>query len=167
MTGRATPPILRTVTDHHGFPEAEWDLITEIPLDIYLAILSVEIAVASLKSEALALDEWLKRAAVACTDTPWMKAAVEAADRPSAAQTRGMTALTEAQLLPKLTELGHALARHVPDNEALAFKRLLLSLADHVAGASEGAFPGSPHVSKTEGDLIWKVRQALGICTPQ
>jgi hypothetical protein len=151
------------VTDHHGFQEDEWELITEIPLDIYLAILSVEIAVDSLDDEALALDEWLKRAAIACSDSAWMKDAVEAAHRPSAAQMRGVAALTEEQILPKLEELAKVVGQHVPDHEARAFKRLLLSLAEQVAGASEGVFPGSPRVSKREGDLIWKMRQALGL----
>lgn len=162
---QCSPNTTAQVTDHHGFPEDEWDLITEIPLDIYLAIMTVEIAVESLKSEALALDAWLKRAAVACDDTQWMKDAVEAAHRPSAAQMRGVSALTESELLPKLTLLSETLARHVPDHEARAFKRLLLSLAEQVAGASEGVFPGSPRLSKREGDLIWKMRQALGLAT--
>lgn len=152
------------MTEHFGFASEEWDLMQEVPLDIYLTLLQADAAVASLEEERLALTAWLDRASIACADSPWMKAVVEGADRPSAAQARGVAAvMTEKQLTDKLAELSTILDQRVAPGDARAFKRLLLTLAEHVARASGGPIPGSPRVTQAESDLLWQVRRALGI----
>jgi hypothetical protein len=153
----------RGVSDHHGFSSEEWELIVELPLDIYLTMLGVEVAVESLAEEVHALDVWRSRAAVACADSAWMKDAVQNAHRPSRAQARGQNPLSEAQLLPKLRELARTLDQRVDAAEARAFKRLLLTLAEQIASASDGVSHGGARVSQRESDLIWRIRQALAL----
>ena len=151
------------MTERFGFASDEWDLIQEVPLDIYLTLLQADAAVASLEEERLALTAWLDRASIACADSPWMKAVVDGAERPSPVQARGVAVMTEKQLTEKLTALSAILDQRVAPGDARAFKRLLLTLAEHVARASGGPIPGSPRVTQAESDLLWNVRQALGI----
>lgn len=151
------------MSEHHGFSADQWDLVTEVPLDIFIALLGVEIAVESLEKEAHALDVWRERSLGKCSEIAWIEDAVDHYHRPSAAQARGAAVLPEPELLRKLTELSQMLERQVPPAEAHTFKRLLLDLAERVAAASGDLFPGGAMVSQHEGDLVWKIRKALGV----
>lgn len=151
------------MSEHFGFSEDEWELVHEIPLDIYLCMALADPTVASLTEEHLALQKWLEKAAIACDDSPWMKAAIETAHRPSRAQANGASPMPAPELVAKLGRVTELLGQRVSPGESRAYKRLLLALAEQVAASSGGAMPGSPRVSQAEGDLIWKIRQALAI----
>lgn len=151
------------MSEKHGFSVDEWELVTEVPLEIYLAMIGVEIAVESLQSEERALGTWLQRAAGKLAEGSWMRDALLEAARPTAAQARGAVAMSETELGNHLTELVATLKRRVGESEATQFCELLVHFAEHVAAASAGPFPGSPRISKAEGDLIWRMRQALGL----
>jgi hypothetical protein len=153
------------MSEHFGFAEDEWDLVLEVPLDIFLCLVQADVAVESIDQERAALEAWLGRAAIACADSPWMKEAVESADRPSGAQARGAVALPIPELKTKLSRMSEILEHKAPGGESRAFKRLLLSLAEQIAAASGGAMTGGAHVSQRESDLIWEIRQALGLAS--
>jgi hypothetical protein len=151
------------VAELHGFAGEEWDLLTETPLAIFLAIMNADVAVDSMDEERVAFEKWVEHSSAECKGSAWMAAALSDVEHPTATQAHGFASVSESELLPQLEQLAAALSRHVPPEEAQSYKRLLLTLAERVAAASAGPFPGGPRVTKAEGDLIWKIRRALGV----
>jgi hypothetical protein len=147
----------------HGFSADEWELLTELPLEIYIAMLGVDIAVDSFREEEVAFGTWVEKLAQECAAGSWMRAAFEGAEHPSLAQARGGATMSESELDAHLREVGDLLRRKVGDADAARYSELLIKLADHVASATAGAFPGGPRVTQAEGDLIWRMRRALGL----
>lgn len=150
------------MAEHFGFAEDEWDLLLELPLDIFLCMLQADAAVGSLDREHQALVSWLERSAQGSV-SPWIKSALEAADRPSVAQAHGSGFLAPEVLGAKLHELSELLEHRVGSAQARAFKELLLQLAEQVGAASSGVITGAPRITQTEADLIWLIRQSLGL----
>lgn len=144
-----------------GFSESEWELLVGVPLEIYLAMLSVDPAVDSLDEEAVAFERELEKLTDKCAAGSWMRAVFEDAARPSAAQAHGATCLTEEDLAQHLSEAWEVLGRKVAPAEQAAFCEYLVKFAQSVAAASGGLLPGAARVTKAEGDLIWRMRQAL------
>ncbi len=137
--------------------------MTEAPLSIFLAILNADVAVDSMDEELVAFQKWCEQSKKSCAGSEWMQAALDGAERPTATQAHGFASVSESELLPQLEQLAAALGKHVPPEEATTYKRQLLALAERVAASSAGPFPGGPRVTKAEGDLIWKIRRALGV----
>ncbi len=151
------------VSEHFGFSNDEWDLLTEVPLEIYLAMLSADVAVDSFDAEEAAYGKSLLQTAEQCAINSWMRKALEQASRPTAAQAHGATSMSEQELSAHLEELADILKKRVGELDAHKFCELLVHFAERIAAASAGPFPGSPRVTKAEGDLIWRMRQALGL----
>ncbi len=144
-----------------GFNNEEWDLLTELPLEIYLAMLRVDCAVDSFDEEEIAFGKELEKSAEKCAEGSWMRHVFENADRPTAAQAHGRTNMTEDALCGHLTELRDLLRQRVGEGESTQFAELLVKFARSVAAASGGPFPGAARITQGEGDLIWRMRQAL------
>jgi len=151
------------VSERFGFSGDEWDLVTEIPLEIYLAMLSVDVAVDSFDEEEAAFGTWLERCAAQCDGGSWMHAAFAEASKPTTAQAHGATSMSEAELDAHLRELGEVLRRRVGEHDAVKYCELLAKFAERVAAASAGPFPGAARITKAEGDLLWRIRVALGL----
>jgi hypothetical protein len=149
--------------ERYGFSEDEWDLLTGVPLEIYLAMLSVDTAVGSLDDEAVAFDHELEKHGAGCASGSWLRAVFEDAARPTTAQAHGATCLSEEDLAQHLADAREVLGRKVPPSEQAEFCEHLVKFAQSVAAASGGLLPGAPRVSKAEGDLIWRMRQALNL----
>jgi len=151
------------VSENHGFSSDEWELVTDLPLEVYLAMLGVDVAVDSFDQEEQAFGVWLGKSAEQCPAGSWMRAAFQAASRPTLAQARGATTMSESELDAHLVEAAELLRRKVGEPDAVKFSELLVKFAERVAAASAGPFPGSARITKAEGDLIWRMRRALGL----
>jgi hypothetical protein len=156
-----TRPNASLMAAHHGFDGEEWELLTEAPLHIYLGIQGADAAVDSLDDESRAFEQWLGAAQTQFT-TGWLHDLLVEAKRPSPAQAHGWSSSSASELIPKLGAVAAALDRHLPNAEATTFKRSLVALAERVAASSGGLLPG-PRVSRAESDVIWKIRNALGV----
>ncbi|MEZ4226323.1 MAG: hypothetical protein R3B13_35590 [Polyangiaceae bacterium] len=146
-----------------GFTSDEWDQITEAPLQIYLAMLTVDVAVDSLDDEARAFSDALTEVIEKCQPGSWMRGAFEAASQPTATQARGAAAMSEDELCGSLSALSAVLQRRAGDTEAHTFSELLVHLARRIAEATGGLFPGAPRVTPAERELIWRIRQSLDL----
>ena len=151
------------MSERFGFTEDEWDLVTDIPLEVYLVMLSVDVAVDSFDEEEVAFGKWLDRCAAQSPSGSWIHAAFATAARPTPAQAHGASSISEAELDAHLRELYAVLLTRVGEADAVAYSELLVKFANHVAAASAGPFPGGARITKAEGDLIWKIREVLGL----
>lgn len=151
------------MSERFGFTEDEWDLVTEIPLEIYLVMLSVDVAVDSFDEEETAFGEWLDRCAGESPSGSWIRAAFANAVRPTTAQAHGASSISATELDAHLLELYETLVKRVGEPDAVAYSELLVKFATHVAAASAGPFPGGARITVAEGDLIWRIRAALGL----
>ncbi|MBK7580264.1 MAG: hypothetical protein IPI67_08685 [Myxococcales bacterium] len=151
------------MSEHFGFTSDEWELVTELPLEIYLAMLTTELTVDSFDAGEIAFGTLLERMAAQCPSGSWMRTVFDEASRPTTAQAHGATSMSEAELDAHLEELGTLLHRRVGETEAVQFAEMLVKFAEKVAAASPGPFPGSARITKAEGDLIWNMRRALGL----
>lgn len=151
------------MSERHGFSSDEWELLTDLPLEVYLAMLGVDVAVDSFDEEEVAFGVWVERCREQCAPGSWMRAVFEDATKPTAAQAHGATTMSEAELQAHLRELGELLRRKVGEADATRFSELLVKFAERVAAASAGPFPGSARITKAEGDLIWRMRRELGL----
>ncbi len=146
-----------------GFNNEEWNLLTELPLEIYLAMLSVDCTVDSFDEEEVAFGKELEQSAEKCAEGSWMRHVFEDANRPTAAQAHGATNMSEDALCEHLFEVRELLRQRVGEGEATYFCELLVKFARSVAAASGGPFPGAARVTQGESDLIWRMRQALDL----
>ena len=151
------------MAEHHGFSNDEWELLTELPLDIYLAMLAVDVAVDSFDAEELAFGAWLQKCAAQCPSGSWMRSVFEGAAKPTVAQAHGATTMSEAELDAHLRDVGEVLKKRCDPTEATQFSELLVKFAERVAAASAGPFPGSAPITRAEGDLIWRMRRVMGL----
>ncbi len=151
------------MVEHHGFADDEWALVTEAPVDVFMGILAADAAVESVRAEVAALERWLDQHSNGSGDRPWMRDLLGEADHPSEAQAAGRASITERELLDKMGRVAEAVDARRPPEEAREFKLALVDLAKQVAAASGGALMGGPKTCQAEGDLIWKLRQKLGV----
>lgn len=151
------------MAQNHGFSSDEWELLTELPLDIYLAMLGVDVAVDSFDAEEMAFGTWLEKCAAQCPQGSWMRGVFTNAAKPTVAQAHGATTMSETELDAHLREVGDVLKKRCDPGEATQFLELLVKFAERVAAASAGPFPGSAPITKAEGDLIWRMRRVMGL----